>query len=321
MTIKDAENEWLNQQKNKKLDSLDLAETHLNAEGSECFGQKNNNNGIDSGFSSSTNKSDNSDYNDIRPFQENSNSNIDLNKNSSSNLSYQNYLQQFQTHSLNSNNNKINAKLKIVSMRNNNNNNNGNSSANPNFSQSKSLSNVVNLNSNSLSSSSSSSILSNEKENDFNKESKNMPSDDYYYVQPNFMNGTQSISNSRSNSASGFTRANHLVKQTSSMTSTGATGKTNTTTGNNSTSLVQVADISNLKRSTALNGGSNVHEENIMFFYGIKSLEILDIKIDPAIISQVFTISFHYIDYDENLSKNFTKIRNKFTNVNVGLAI
>jgi len=77
----------------------------------------------------------------------------------------------------------------------------------------------------------------------------------------------------------------------------------------------------NVKRSVALNGGSNVHEENIMFFYGIKSLDILDIKLDASIISQVFTISFHFIDFDEHLSKNFAKIRNKFTNVNVSVFI
>ena len=75
------------------------------------------------------------------------------------------------------------------------------------------------------------------------------------------------------------------------------------------------ANQTNMKRSVALNGGSNVHEENVMFFYGIKSLDILDIKLDASIISQVFTISFHFIDYDEYLSKSFAKIRNKFTNV------
>ena len=323
MTIKDAENEWLNQQKSKKGDIFDLAEANMNSDGGEGYDHHKNGNGIDSGFSSSTNKSDNSDYIETKPFNETSNSNTDLQKTSSANnLNYQNYLQQFQTHSLNSNNNKINAKLKIVSMRNNNSAQNGAA----NFTHSKSLSNsnMPGNNSNSLSSSSSSSILSNEKENEF-KDAKNTSNDDYYYMQPNYIQrGPASNSNSRSNSATGFVRTNQLVKQASSTSSSNnktATNPNNINTAaampTTSNSSVQQADLANIKRSIALNGGSNVHEENIMFFYGIKSLEILDLKIDPAIISQVFTISFHYIDYDEHLSRNFAKIRTKFTNVTV----
>jgi hypothetical protein len=269
-------------------------------------------NGTDSGFSSSTNKSENSDYIE-RPFNEKSNSNGDLNSKNNASESYHSYLHQFQTQSLNGNNNKINAKLKIASMRNN-----------TNLSQSKSLSNVVNnLNSNSLSSSSSSSLISShEKDNEF-KDSKTRSNEDYNYVQLN----TFSQSNSRSNSATGFQRANQ-IKTTSSNTSSKQTTTTTTISSQNlinnpNTNIGHQTDANqtNIKRSVALNGGSNVHEENIMFFYGIKSLDILDIKLDASIISQVFTISFHFIDYDEHLSKNFAKIRNKFTNVNVSIQL
>ena len=193
---------------------------------------------------------------------------------------------------------------------------------NTNLSQSKSLSNVItNLNSNSLSSSSSSSLISShEKDNEF-KDSKTRSNEDYNYVQLN----TFSQSNSRSNSATGFQRANQ-IKSISSNTSSKQTTTTTTNSSQNlinnpSTNIGQQTDANqtNMKRSVALNGGSNVHEENVMFFYGIKSLDILDIKLDASIISQVFTISFHFIDYDEHLSKSFAKIRNKFTNVNVSI--
>jgi hypothetical protein len=330
MTIKDAENEWLTQQRNKRYDSLDIGEVNghvgseaiLTSDAIDVYDQKHVN-GIDSGFSSSTNKSDNSDYME-RPFniEKKSNSNGDLNAKNATNESYQNYLQQFQTQSLNSNNNKINAKLKIATMR------------NSNLNQSKSLSNVIsNLNSNSLSSSSTSSLTSShEKENEF-KDSKTHSNEDYNYVQPNTIQrenaAMHSHSNSRANSATGFQRNNQLVKQTSSNTSSSNLPKQTTTNSTQNinnpsmSSVQQQVDASGVatKRSVALNGGSNVHEENIMFFYGIKSLDILDIKLDASIISQVFTISFHFIDFDEHLSKNFAKIRNKFTNVNVSVFI
>jgi hypothetical protein len=70
----------------------------------------------------------------------------------------------------------------------------------------------------------------------------------------------------------------------------------------------------NNKRSTTFNNGSNVYEETTMYFYGSKSMDILETKIDPNIISQVSIISFNYIDYDDNLSKNFSRIKNKFPN-------
>ena len=315
MTIKDAENEWLNQQRNKKFDSLDLIETAYHSSEviisdgvAENCDQKHSN-PIDSGFSSSTNKSGHSDYAEKQPFSENSNGDFNKNPPLNAALTYQNYLQQLQTHSINGNNNKINAKLKIASMR------------NSNFSQSKSLSNVA---ANSLSSSSSSSLLSsNEKENEF-KDFKTLSNEDYNYVQRCTNN---SHSNSRSNSATGFQRNNQLTKLTPASSSapkppTTSTSQNTASTlpsiSNPSTSSVQQVEVApNIKKSVSLNGGSNVHEENIMFFYGIKSLDILDMKLDPAIINQVLTISFHYIDYDEHLSKNFAKIRNKFTNVNV----
>ncbi len=77
------------------------------------------------------------------------------------------------------------------------------------------------------------------------------------------------------------------------------------------------SSVSGNKRSTAFNNGSNVHEDNTMFFYGSKSMEILDSKLDPNVVQQITVISFNYIDYDDNLSKNFNRIKNKFPNTMV----
>lgn len=77
------------------------------------------------------------------------------------------------------------------------------------------------------------------------------------------------------------------------------------------------SSVSGNKRSTAFNNGSNVHEDTTMYFYGSKSMEILDIKLDPNVIQQISIISFNYIDYDDNLSKNFNRIKNKFPNTMV----
>lgn len=59
---------------------------------------------------------------------------------------------------------------------------------------------------------------------------------------------------------------------------------------------------------------STVQQDNTMMFYGSKSLEILEIKLDQLIQNQINTLSFHYMDYDELLSKNFFKLKNKFPN-------
>ena len=65
----------------------------------------------------------------------------------------------------------------------------------------------------------------------------------------------------------------------------------------------------------AFNGGANIQEDNCMYFYGSKSIEILDLKIDINVLNHITTISFHYIDYDDYLSKNFSRIKHKFPNV------
>ena len=73
------------------------------------------------------------------------------------------------------------------------------------------------------------------------------------------------------------------------------------------------------KRTIGFNGGTNILEDNIMYFYGNRSLEILDLKLEPQLVAQVTTISFHYIDYDDYLSKCFARLRSKFVNLNVSL--
>lgn len=65
------------------------------------------------------------------------------------------------------------------------------------------------------------------------------------------------------------------------------------------------------KKSTSLNGGANILEENVMSFFGYKSIDILDIKLEPFIVNQVQVISFNYIEFDE-LSRYFAKIKLKF---------
>jgi hypothetical protein len=72
------------------------------------------------------------------------------------------------------------------------------------------------------------------------------------------------------------------------------------------------------KKSLALNNGSNIIEDGCtMFFYGNKSLDVLEIKIDQNLLNQIINLSFHFIDYGDFLSRYFTKLRNKFCNVTV----
>jgi hypothetical protein len=138
-----------------------------------------------------------------------------------------------------------------------------------------------------------------------------------------------SKTNSRSNSAisnysksannnartSAYVNNNGLSNGTSAMPSINPNhGSVHTSSVNNSN------NNNNNKKSIALNNGSNVLEENnTLFFYGIRSLEIVDLKLDANLISQITTLSFHFIDYDDFLSKSFYRIRNKFTNATVSL--
>ncbi|CAF0762820.1 unnamed protein product [Brachionus calyciflorus] len=62
------------------------------------------------------------------------------------------------------------------------------------------------------------------------------------------------------------------------------------------------------------NNCSTVQQDSTMLFYGTKSLEILDVKLDQNVQNQITTLSFHFIDYDECLARNFLKLKNKFPN-------
>lgn len=71
------------------------------------------------------------------------------------------------------------------------------------------------------------------------------------------------------------------------------------------------------KKSISLNGGANILEDGVLSFFGSKSLEILDAKLDAFIVNQVSVISFNYIEFDEIVAKGFAKIKTKFPNTNV----
>ena len=88
--------------------------------------------------------------------------------------------------------------------------------------------------------------------------------------------------------------------------------------GSNSTGVATVTATATttIKRSVALNDGSNILEENEMLFYGLKSLDIVDTKLDSSLSTQVLAISFNYIDYDDHLCRAFARLRAKFANVN-----
>lgn len=120
---------------------------------------------------------------------------------------------------------------------------------------------------------------------------------------------------SRSNSAAaslygrtGLQQLTPLKTVSSNASNAAATNSTTTTT---SSQVVQP------KRTIGLNGGSNILEDSCMFFYGNRSLELIDLKLDQSLLAQVTTLSFHFIDYSEFLVKNFIKLRNKFINLNV----
>ena len=121
-----------------------------------------------------------------------------------------------------------------------------------------------------------------------------------------------SVDNERDNEARTQTRPSR--SNSAKIVSVCTGGARNQVLSNSSTSSVANA---NPKRSTAYNNGSNVHEDNVMYFYGSKSLDILENKLDPNVISQINMISFNYIDFDDSLSKNLFRIKNKFPNAMV----
>lgn len=121
-----------------------------------------------------------------------------------------------------------------------------------------------------------------------------------------------SRANSRSNSAiSSYSRLNnHIANSYAANLQPTVNNKnpSNSTNNLNNTS----------KKSVALNNGANIIEDStVMLFYGVKSLEIVDTKIEATVLNQINTISFHFIDYDEFLAKSFQRIRNKFPNIMV----
>jgi hypothetical protein len=177
--------------------------------------------------------------------------------------------------------NKHNGRVKIVHMRNTTNHSNNN-------------------NINSMSSSSTSSLQS----ADIAKENTNINSNSN-----NVNTNNQKTNMTRSNSAN-FFKSN--------------ANSNNSNINNNNISTININNpqsSNNMnnsnKKSMAFNNGANIQEDNCMFFYGSRSIEILDIKLELNIINQVTAISFHYIDYDDYLSKNFSRIKHKFPNVNV----
>ena len=138
-----------------------------------------------------------------------------------------------------------------------------------------------------------------------------------------------SKSNSRSNSAiSTYSKSiknniaingsvNNLTYYNNNNINSSSNNNNNQQNVNNGTSNAIYNNI-NSKKSIALNNGSNIIEDNcVLFFYGIRALEIVDLRLDSSIINQITTLSFHFIDYDDYLAKNIFKIRNKFTNVTV----
>ena len=214
-------------------------------------------------------------------------------------LNYQNYLQQYQNQSQLTNSNKINAKLKIVTMRSLSQFPTQNSMSQPNF--------------NLVSSSSSSSLHSNENESNKQTDTNNVTNNEYFYDNNNGNN----ITNSNIISDQGdFQRAQAILisrsNSASSQLSKLASNTTLTTTNQNNSSNI---NVSNIRRSITYNSGSNIHEDSIMYFYGVKSLEILDNKLESFLTAQIMTISFHYIDYDESLCKHFSRIKYKFPSV------
>lgn len=169
---------------------------------------------------------------------------------------------------------------------------------------------VSNQNFNMISSSSSSSLHSNENDskqidsntiNEYNTNEEAGQISDYQRA--------QAILLSRSNSAS-----SQISKTAASNTPTNNTNTNNTNNPTNQTNSASLS-VSNIRRSITYNSGSNIHEDSIMYFYGVKSLELLDNKLENSLTAQITTISFHYIDYDENLCKNFTRIKFKFPSV------
>lgn len=214
-------------------------------------------------------------------------------------LNYQNYLQQYQNQSQLTGSNKINAKLKIVTMR--------------NLSQLPNQNSLSQQNFNLVSSSSSSSLHSNE--NDSNKQTDTNTINNELYLENN--NNNANANSAITTDQGDFQRAQAILisrsNSASSQLSKLASNTTLTTTNQNANS--GSVSMSNIRRSITYNSGSNIHEDSIMYFYGVKSLEILDNKLENFLTAQIMTISFHYIDYDDSLCKFFTRIKFKFPSV------
>jgi hypothetical protein len=111
---------------------------------------------------------------------------------------------------------------------------------------------------------------------------------------------------------------------------TSSTAHHNTTIKNarpNSASLLNKSNSTtsqigaNAKRSVSFNDGANILDGSVMHFYGNRSLDILDIKMDVATCSAVSSISFSFIDYEDYLCKCFSRLRQRFQNANVSLLL
>jgi hypothetical protein len=177
----------------------------------------------------------------------------------------------------------------------------------PNQPQHQQQANIIsNQNFNLISSSSSSSLHSNENNNESIKpaeQANQINNNETDELQQGDFQRAQAILMSRSSSAS-----SHVSKLVSNTTNP-------TSNANNSATI----SVSNIRRSITYNSGSNIHEDSIMYFYGVKSLEILDNKLESNLTAQIMTISFHYIDFDENLGKNLARIKFKFPSVIVSV--
>lgn len=72
--------------------------------------------------------------------------------------------------------------------------------------------------------------------------------------------------------------------------------------------------VSTTKKMVSLNAGANILEDNnVLAFYGVKALDVLDIKLDPGIVNQVHVLSFNFIDCDE-IVRVLGRAKTKFPN-------
>lgn len=158
-----------------------------------------------------------------------------------------------------------------------------------------------------ISSSSSSSLLSNDR--DLLGINSNL---DDTSQESNYVTLKQTDISSSNNKSSQNSRSNSATRVAATLKPLESSPKSTNVTSNTNTVVTTP-----VKKSTSLNGGTNILEENVMSFFGSKSLDILESKLDVSIINQVQIISFNYIEYDDFLVKFFAKIKTKFPNVNV----